>query len=895
MSKFLGVAKDELSHGQEIEVDERISASSNSLREQLENETDPSKGAGMIGYLPEGAGAVGTTVLERLRREVYVKDHMTEEQREDALLDVPLLDHTLAFRKAFAACKPGGTVFGEPEFTHNIRLQIDGYCVRETRGITFDARNSEFFYKPYSDLDKAGTHSPAFYFQGSNGTARTINPATGRPISVTCSTAGQAADFVVGDIVLITSNAPRLPWNYPLGTYTGFTGYGELNSVAAVNVGTGAVTLSRPLEGDYLATATITKLNQLKNSGLINVGKATEVDSGVLSTKELSANCGHFVSFELCEEPKHINNHVIGNRLFAGGFWDCWGGEHKGNSAKFPNPIYPPNGGHSYGFRAHRSFGVVLENNTGDGLRHLIDYTSSHQCDQANNVSLRAVSGSYTTHGFGERRITSTNDGSFGTLTGSGGWTYGNDGFAESFEGVITNFTHQGAGTGIEVASGSVDVAIINPTIKMVGAAGAGVRLLSGAKDVKVRGGKIDQSQNTASGGCIMVVPGRTTADGIAVSSAGATAGTDPVVSVTTSAPHGMLVGDAIYMGIRGAGSPESQYAGYYTVSAVGSTTTLQYIRTGVTTETLVGGTGQVWPAPLFKPSEDVSIEGTQLITGAGGFAFSGSCRGKLSLQNLKITINAASSCIVISQQLSDQPPETIDIINNSVSGTHGRTVEMSHEYASASMRVQGNRSKQFTDRFMNLSGSAGQNTARFVTGRQLMIKDNDASAPTANVAGGLINLAIWDAVRGGAEVRGNKYPLDALVGSSFNKNWEYGEFTPGFVGATTAGTVTIAGGAKASYQMDGSLFTVRVALTWSAFTGTGQMQITGIPYSSPNPVPVSVTDVSLIFTGQFTPNWTANRIQLRFIDGAVAGFGNVPVRGGGDINCMATTQMRAA
>ena len=45
------------------------------LRDELADSTDPSKGAGMVGFLPAGAGAVGRPVLSKLRESVSVEDH----------------------------------------------------------------------------------------------------------------------------------------------------------------------------------------------------------------------------------------------------------------------------------------------------------------------------------------------------------------------------------------------------------------------------------------------------------------------------------------------------------------------------------------------------------------------------------------------------------------------------------------------------------------------------------------------------------------------------------------------------------------------------------------------------------------------------------------------------
>lgn len=59
-----------------------------------------SSGSSLVGYQPEGTGAVTTTVESKLLNFPSVWDFMSYAQRADSLLDTPLLDHASAFQKA---------------------------------------------------------------------------------------------------------------------------------------------------------------------------------------------------------------------------------------------------------------------------------------------------------------------------------------------------------------------------------------------------------------------------------------------------------------------------------------------------------------------------------------------------------------------------------------------------------------------------------------------------------------------------------------------------------------------------------------------------------------------------------------------------------------------------
>jgi hypothetical protein len=71
--------------------------------------------------------------------------------------------------------------------------------------------------------------------------------------------------------------------------------------------------------------------------------------------------------------------------------------------------------------------------------------------------------------------------------------------------------------------------------------------------------------------------------------------------------------------------------------------------------------------------------------------------------------------------------------------------------------------------------------------------------------------------------------------------DYEEGTFTPTIIGTSTAG-VGVYTVQDAKYTKVGRLVTVEVDLGWSAHTGTGNMQITGLPFTTNATVFTSVT-----------------------------------------------------
>lgn len=116
-------------------------------------------------------------------------------------------------------------------------------------------------------------------------------------------------------------------------------------------------------------------------------------------------------------------------------------------------------------------------------------------------------------------------------------------------------------------------------------------------------------------------------------------------------------------------------------------------------------------------------------------------------------------------------------------------------------------------------------------------------------------------------------------VGNTANANtdvfdwYEEGSFTPVAVGGTLAGagTYTVQSG---NYTRKGNTVTFRIAIGWSAHTGTGNLIITGLPFTSASsgaPVPSSVYCDGLVVGAGKTPSSlissSQTQITLRALD----------------------------
>lgn len=108
--------------------------------------------------------------------------------------------------------------------------------------------------------------------------------------------------------------------------------------------------------------------------------------------------------------------------------------------------------------------------------------------------------------------------------------------------------------------------------------------------------------------------------------------------------------------------------------------------------------------------------------------------------------------------------------------------------------------------------------------------------------------------------------------------------FTPSAAGTTTGGTGTYTT-QLGYYKKVGDLVHFHITLVWTAHTGTGNVKITGLPFTSLSGIdqPVSIITASVTFTNQIAARVTTNSTEIAIrtiVSGAGTGTVALPSAG---------------
>ena len=114
-----------------------------------------------------------------------------------------------------------------------------------------------------------------------------------------------------------------------------------------------------------------------------------------------------------------------------------------------------------------------------------------------------------------------------------------------------------------------------------------------------------------------------------------------------------------------------------------------------------------------------------------------------------------------------------------------------------------------------------------------------------------------------------------ASAGANTLDDYEEGTWTPTATGASSAGTTTYAAQAG-FYTKIGRLVTVQISLSYSAMTGTGDMVIGGLPFTSGG----GASQYSVGSTMTSGLNWTTGTMLTSFIG---SGFTTFKIFGSSD------------
>jgi hypothetical protein len=119
-------------------------------------------------------------------------------------------------------------------------------------------------------------------------------------------------------------------------------------------------------------------------------------------------------------------------------------------------------------------------------------------------------------------------------------------------------------------------------------------------------------------------------------------------------------------------------------------------------------------------------------------------------------------------------------------------------------------------------------------TNRTLTLPDNTGTIITQNSTPAFASTIGVGGATAAASGAGITFPASQSASSDANTldDYEQGTFTPTAVGGTTAGTTTYVG-QVGHYTKIGRQVTVTIYLQYSAMTGTGPLQIGGLPFST--------------------------------------------------------------
>lgn len=119
----------------------------------------------------------------------------------------------------------------------------------------------------------------------------------------------------------------------------------------------------------------------------------------------------------------------------------------------------------------------------------------------------------------------------------------------------------------------------------------------------------------------------------------------------------------------------------------------------------------------------------------------------------------------------------------------------------------------------------------------------------------------------------GITFPATAVACIDVNTldDYEEGTWTPTIIGTSTAGTATYAV-QNARYTKTGRVVSIEILLNWSAGTGTGNLRISGLPFTSGSAVTtpalalVFCSDIAMTASHVLTARIADNSTQIEFL-----------------------------
>lgn len=352
----------------------------------------------------------------------------------------------------------GSTIIFEPTATYRFdNLIISGKVVH------LDFNGAALVVKPW---DGSASSAPAaIHVTGSTTTPRAISPAVAGAKVVTLTTPAESADFAVGDLVVVQDDAVLTGWDGNRNQ----VGRRELNYVSAINSGTGAITLSSPLEQTFDTTPKVSKVNALLAPTIKNISSMVQIDAGGgWSTTNtdfagVDTNTPHLISVRYAIRPRVESVTCSQWDMQALVFSYCDQPYAGDVSGRFP--YRPTVGGHGYLGRMIACRNGRFDRLYSNGVRHTADYVMTIDCGSTNCVAVDTVISSYVAHGIQAFRTYSTDDVVIQSSTAAFGWGLGNPTFGADYGFIITRPRFRGVGNVFQANYNSTGLTVLDADV----------------------------------------------------------------------------------------------------------------------------------------------------------------------------------------------------------------------------------------------------------------------------------------------------------------------------------------------------------------------------------------------------------------------------------------------
>jgi len=155
-------------------------------------------------------------------------------------------------------------------------------------------------------------------------------------------------------------------------------------------------------------------------------------------------------------------------------------------------------------------------------------------------------------------------------------------------------------------------------------------------------------------------------------------------------------------------------------------------------------------------------------------------------------------------------------------------------------------------------SGASGAHIFRCFTTERMRLFNSGGVSIGNTTDPGATNLSVTGNVIQGAAAKGYNFTANTPAAGMTSQllNWyEEGTFTPTSIGTTTAGTGTYSI-QSGRYTRIGRTISIQLQLAWSAHTGTGNMKVAGLPFTSNSTLPsqMSIGAFNLALTALYFP-----------------------------------------